>query len=160
MAGRLLSELKQTKPFTTLETEAMLNLHKTADVFTQEIDAVLKPHGISGTQYNVLRILRGAEPTGLKCVEIGERMVTHDSDITRLLDRIEKRGFIVRAREDKDRRVIRTRISAAGLDLLVRLDTPVEEASRRMIGHLGRERLTQLIGLLEAAREFPKELSK
>jgi DNA-binding MarR family transcriptional regulator len=151
--GRLLTELKQTKPFPTLETEAILNLQKTADVLTREVEAFLKPYNISGTQYNVLRILRGAEPAGLKCSEIGERMVTHDPDITRLLDRIEKRGFIVRAREEKDRRVVRTRISASGVELLGRMDSPIEQSARRMLGHMGPERLKQLIELLEAARD-------
>jgi DNA-binding MarR family transcriptional regulator len=151
--GRLLAELKQTKPFATSETEAILNLQKTADVLSRELEGFLKPYAISGTQYNVLRILRGAEPAGLKCSEIGERMVTHDPDITRLLDRIEKRGFIVRAREEKDRRVVRTRISATGLELLARMDSPVEQGARRMLGHMGRERLMQLIELLEAVRD-------
>jgi len=149
----LLDELKQTKPFPTLETEAILNLQKTADVLSREVEALLKPYAISGTQYNVLRILRGAEPGGLKCSEIGERMVTHDPDITRLLDRIEKRGFIVRAREEKDRRVVRTRISRSGLELLARMDLPVEQSGRRLLGHMGPERLNQLIELLEAARD-------
>ncbi len=157
MAGRLQLELKQTKPFSTLETEAILNLQKTSDVLNQHLQAFLKPFGISGTQYNVLRILRGAVPEGLKCSEIGERMVTHDPDITRLLDRIEKRGLIVRAREEKDRRVVRTRITADGLELLKRMDQPVEDGSRDILGHLGRERLIQLIELLEVARDFSKE---
>src|SRR5258707_412107 len=106
VSGRLLKELKQTKPFQTLETEAILNLQKTMDVLGHQMEAFLKAFSISGTQYNVLRILRGAGLEGLKCSEIGERLVTHDPDITRLLDRMEKRGFIVRAREEKDRRVV------------------------------------------------------
>lgn len=157
MAGRLLNELKQSKPFPTLETEAILNLQKTMDLLGQEFETILKPFGISGTQYNVLRILRGAGADGLKCSEIGERMVTHDPDITRLLDRIEKRGLIQRAREEKDRRVVRTRISGEGLDLLARMDRPVEDGSRRILGHLGPARLNQLIELLEAARDFHPE---
>jgi len=157
VSGRLLAELKQTKPFTTLETEAILNLQKTMDVIGRELDGILKPHNISGTQYNVLRILRGAGPDGLKCSEIGERLVTHDPDITRLLDRIEKRGLITRAREKQDRRVVRTRIAAPGLELLERMDKPVEDGSRRVLGHLGNTRLTQLIELLEAARDFQQE---
>jgi DNA-binding MarR family transcriptional regulator len=127
------------------------------DVLGQQLEGILKPHNISGTQYNVLRILRGAGPDGLKCSEIGERMVAHDPDITRLLDRIEKRGLISRAREEKDRRVVRTRITATGLELLERMDKPVEEGSRRVLGHLGQERLLQLIGLLEAARDFQQQ---
>jgi DNA-binding MarR family transcriptional regulator len=145
--------LKQTKPFPTIETEAILNLQKTTDILVREVEAVLKPYGVSGTQYNVLRILRGAEPLGMKCGEIGERMVTHDPDITRLLDRVEKRGLIARVREEKDRRVVRTRITAAGLEILARMDKPVEEGARRMLGHLGPARLIKLIELLEEARE-------
>lgn len=156
MAGRILQELKQTKPFPTLETEAIVNLHRTMDVVDRELETFLKPYGISTTQYNVLRILRGVYPAGLKCSEIGERMVAHDPDITRLLDRIEKRGLIERAREEKDRRVVRTKISGEGLALLARMDQPVEEGSRRILGHLGPERLTQLIELLEAARDIPR----
>jgi MarR family transcriptional regulator, organic hydroperoxide resistance regulator len=154
MAGRLLRELKQSKPFPTLETEAILNLQKTLDVVEHEFEEVLKPSAVSRAQYNVLRILRGAEPVGLKCSEISERMVSRDPDITRLLDRLDKRGLISRIREERDRRVVRTRITAAGLELLATLDVPVESAGRRALGHLGPKRLAQLIELLEAARSI------
>ncbi|HEY8670823.1 MAG TPA: MarR family transcriptional regulator, partial [Terriglobales bacterium] len=101
--------------------------------------------------YNVLRILRG-EPKGLPCGEIGCRMITRDPDITRLLDRLEKRGLISRIRDTEDRRVVLTRISSEGLKALSRLDVPVQDAHRKQLGHLGRERLRQLADLLEVAR--------
>ena len=156
MPGKLQQELKQGKPFDSLETEAILNLQRTMDVLGRQMDALLKPFGVSATQYNVLRILRGAGAAGLKCSEIGERMVSHDPDITRLLDRIEKRGFISRAREEKDRRIVRTKVTAAGLELVQRMEKPLETGVRQLLGHLGTGRLKQLIELLEAAREFPQ----
>src|SRR5215469_2382140 len=97
---------------------------------------VLKAEDLSATQYNVLRILRGA-PEGLTCGEIANRMITRDPDITRLLDRLEKRHLISRRRGAKDRRMVLTRITPEGLALLARLDRPVQEAHRQQLGHLG-----------------------
>ena len=112
---------------------------------------VLKAEDLSATQYNVLRILRGA-PDGLACGEIADRMITRDPDITRLLDRLEKRRLISRCRETKDRRMVKVRIVPEGLKLLSRLDEPVQQIHRKQLGHLGRERLRQLADLLQAAR--------
>jgi DNA-binding MarR family transcriptional regulator len=112
---------------------------------------ILKPEDLSSTQYNVLRILRGA-PQGLPCGEIAKRMITRDPDITRLLDRLEKRGLISRSREARDRRTVMARITGAGLKLLARLDEPVQAAHRKQLGHLGRQRLRLLTGLLREAR--------
>src|SRR5919108_1101542 len=106
MARRLRMEIHQTKPFASLEEEAFLNLQRTADALLHGLEAALKPAGLSPSQYNVLRILRGAEAEGLACREVGERMVTRDPDITRLLDRLEARGLVMRARDREDRRVI------------------------------------------------------
>lgn len=152
MPGALQREIKQSKPFRSLQAEAFLNIQKTADALSQAMDAELKPHGISQTQYNVLRILRGAEPDGLPCREIAARMVAHDPDITRLLDRLETRNFVVRTREEKDRRVILTRITRAGLQLLDELDEPLYALLDRLLGHLGIQKLKNLIELLELAR--------
>ena len=152
MAGKLQEEIKQNKPFATLETEALLALQLTSDRILREGSLILKPWDLSPTQYNVLRILRGAEPDGLTCKGIGERMIQHDPDITRLMDRLEKRGLVRRERDGKDRRVVITRITQSGLDLLSQLDLPVEEFNRDRIGHLGPERLQSLIGLLELVR--------
>jgi DNA-binding MarR family transcriptional regulator len=112
---------------------------------------VLKTEDLSGTQYNVLRILRGA-PDGLACGEIAGRMITRDPDVTRLLDRLEKRGLISRCRETKDRRTVMTRITPAGLRSLANLDEPVRAAHRKQLGHLGPKRLRALAELLRIAR--------
>lgn len=133
------------------EEAAFLDLLRTGDLLSRRVAPVLKPENVSATQYNVLRILRGA-PEGLPCGEIASRMITRDPDITRLLDRLEKRGLISRRRETRDRRMVLTRITRRGLELLARLDGPVQEAHRKQLGHLGRQRLRALAELLEAAR--------
>src|SRR5689334_4851375 len=133
------------------EELAFLELLRTSDQLTRRLVPVLKAEELSGTQYNVLRILRGA-PEGLACGEIGNRMITRDPDITRLLDRLEKRTLISRCRETTDRRTVVTRITREGLKLLDRLDEPVQELHRKQLGHLGRERLKALCELLRCAR--------
>jgi DNA-binding MarR family transcriptional regulator len=153
MARRLRDEIKQQKPFQSLEQEALLNVLRTADALMQGITAVLKPFKLSHSQYNVLRVLRGAGPEGLACREIGERMITRDPDITRLLDRLEARGLVVRTRDEEDRRVVMARITPEGLRLLEVLDQPIAEVDRRPLQHLGEQRLRTLIQLLESARE-------
>jgi len=151
--GRILAEIKQSKPFASLEAEAAVNLLRTADTALRAMAAVLKPHNLSAEQYNVLRILRGAGDLGLPCGEIAARMLTRDPDMTRLLDRMEARGLIGRARDAKDRRVVTTRIRPEGLRLLDRLDGPLHEQNRRLMGRLGKKRLRLLVALLEAVRE-------
>ncbi len=133
------------------EETAFLELARTTDQLSRGLVAVLKGEELSPNQYNVLRILRGA-PEGLPCGEIGSRMITRDPDITRLLDRLEKRGLISRRRETKDRRMVLARITTEGLKILARLDGPIEEIHRRQMGHLGRERLRVLCELLRATR--------
>ncbi len=128
-----------------------LDLLRTTDILGRRLVAVLKTEDLSANQYNALRILRGS-PDGLPCGEIASRMITRDPDITRLLDRLEKRSLISRCRETKDRRMVMARITSDGLKLLGRLDEPVEEAHRKQLGHLGRERLRALTELLHAAR--------
>ena len=152
MSGRLRDEIKQQRPFQSLEEEALLNVLRTADGLTQRIAAVLKPFKLSPSQYNVLRILRGAGEAGLACQEIARRMITHDPDITRLLDRLESRGLISREREARDRRVIRGRITAEGRRLLAELDGAFDELHRRQLQHLGESRLRALIQTLELIR--------
>ncbi len=153
MTGRLKDEIKQSKPFNSLEQEVFLNLQRTADALSRRVAEALKPLGISPTQFNVLRILRGAGEDGLPCGEIGDRMITHDPDITRLLDRLEKRGLIERARGSKDRRVITARISKEGLQLLASFDERERHLEREMLGHLGDRKLRELCRLLEEARQ-------
>ncbi|HTV58199.1 MAG TPA: MarR family transcriptional regulator [Verrucomicrobiae bacterium] len=128
-----------------------MELLRTTDALSRGLIGVLKAHALSSTQYNVLRILRGA-PGGLPCGEIAQRMITRDPDITRLLDRLGKRRLIIRSRETFDRRTVTARITPAGLRLLARLDQPVQAAHRRQLGHLGPKRLKTLIQLLEACR--------
>ena len=112
---------------------------------------LLKKEDLSATQYNVLRILRGSLQ-GLPCGEIASRMITRDPDVTRLLDRLEKRGLILRWRETKDRRVVMVKITPEGIGLLGRMDQPVQELHRQQLGHLGKERLRELGELLQEAR--------
>lgn len=153
MASKLQKELQQTKPFASAEEEAHLNLVRTAELLWQGISDTLKPAELTPTQYNALRILRGAEPEGATCSQISERMVTKDSDITRLLDRLEARQLIMRERNEQDRRIIVTRITQEGLRLLADLEKPIAEYHRRMFGHLGEKRLATLNKLLEDVRD-------
>ena len=133
------------------EEAAFLDLQRTCDLLSRGPAQILKTEDLSATQYNVLRILRGSLD-GLPCGEIANRMITRDPDITRLLDRLEKRGLISRWRETKDRRVVMARITPSGLKLLSRLDDPVEDAHRKQLGHVGKDRLRALAELLAAAR--------
>ncbi len=152
MTNRLQKEIKKAKPFESAEQEAYLNLMRTSQILQEPFEKLMKPLNLSGTQYNVLRILRGAgEP--LPCGQIGDRMVTRDPDITRLLDRLEKRGLITRQRTATDRRVVLAAITSEGLRLLKRLDQPVMDLHVKQLGHLGRVKLQTLIDLLEAGRE-------
>jgi DNA-binding MarR family transcriptional regulator len=133
------------------EEAAYLDLIRTADLLSRPVAQLLKTVDLSPAQYNVLRILRGS-PDGLTCGEIANRMITRDPDITRLLDRLEKRRLIARGRDGKDRRVVFARITPGGLDLLASLDQPVRDTHRRLLGHLGEERLRILAALLAACR--------
>ncbi len=153
MTGKLQCELKQSMPFATREEEVYLNIQRTAEALLWKATELLKPYELTPTQYNVLRILRGAGREGFICREIGERMVTRDPDVTKMLDRLEGRNLISRERDHKDRRVIITRVTDEGLKLLKKLDRPVVENTREMLGHLGAQRLETLNELLEEARE-------
>lgn len=133
------------------EEALFLDLLRTTDMLSRGLVQILKAEDLSATQYNVLRILRGA-PEGLACGEIANRMITRDPDVTRLLDRLEKRGLISRCRQTRDRRSVMARISPEGLKLLGRLDEPVQTAHRTQLGHLGRERLQELTELLRVSR--------
>lgn len=133
------------------EEAAFLDLLRTTDLLSRRLAQVLKTEDLSFTQYNVLRIMRGA-PDGLPSGEISSRMITRDPDTTRLLDRLEKRRLISRCREAADRRMVLASITSEGLKVLDRLDKPIQETHRKQLGHLGRERLCQLADLLETAR--------
>ncbi len=150
-------EIKQKKPFTSLEEEAYVALLRTTDALGFGAIELFKDYGISPTQYNVLRILRGSEPCGRRCGEIAERMVTRDPDITRLLDRMEKSGWITRKRDQGDRRVVVTKITSKGLDLLKQMDRPLAEFHKRQLGHVGEQKLRKLLELLNVARSGCQE---
>jgi DNA-binding MarR family transcriptional regulator len=155
MGQNIQAELKQKKPFSCREEELFLNILRTSDQLMRRVADVLKPADLSATQYNVPRILRGAVPEGLACGEISDRMVTRDPDITRLLDRLEKRGLVARSREKADRRVVTARITDTGLELLRKLDETVVRLHKAQLGHLDAKSQEGLIRLLEQARETP-----
>jgi DNA-binding MarR family transcriptional regulator len=152
MPRGLQAELKQKIPFRNLEQEAYLSLLRTTDALATQVESRLKDFGLTGTQYNALRILRGAGAEGLPCREIGERMIAHDPDITRLMNRLEDRGYVTRTRDAHDRRVIYGKVTTAGLKLLREMDAPVDKFGREMLRHVGQEKLKQLIELLEQVR--------
>ncbi len=154
MVGKLAEEIQQTKPFGSLEEEAILNIERSAAVLDQAVGKALKPYGLSPTQYNVLRILRGAGAAGLACQEIADRMVTRDPDITRLLDRLEGRKLVERTRSRADRRVVVVRLTEAGARLLASMDSSIGSLPKKVLAHLGERRLRLLIGLLERARQL------
>ena len=153
MSGKLAAELKQNKPFRLLEEEALLNLVRTHEHVQQRQAEFFRGFQITPTQYNVLRILRGAGKDGLTCSQVAERMLTADPDITRLLDRMEARRWILRERSVQDRRVVVARITAEGLALLGAIDKPLEAMLKRQAGHVSREHLRQFIEILESIRE-------
>lgn len=152
MANVLRRELKQTKPFGSKQTEAHLSVLRTAEYLSREFAKCLKPFGLTGTQYNVLRILRGAGASGLACGAIAGRMITHVPDVTRLLDRMERKGWLARGRDAGDRRVVVTRITPQGRVLADRLDAPVLAAHARLLAHLQARELKDLIRTLEKIR--------
>ena len=153
MSGKLAAELRQSKPFASVEEEALLNLARTHEFVQQRLAAFFKPFGLTATQYNILRILRGAGERGISCSEAAARMVTADTDVTRLLDRLEARGLIARERSRQDRRVVNSRITGEGLGLLRTIDKPLAAALKSMAAPAGSESLRQLIETLEAIRE-------
>jgi DNA-binding MarR family transcriptional regulator len=148
----LRDEIKQTKPFDSPLEELGLNILRTASALSYRGSEALKPYGITTTQYNVLRILRGAGVSGLPCGAIAERMITQDSDITRLLDRLTRMDLVERGRMEEDRRVVANRLTAAGAELLARLDPVVRQLHQDQLGHLDAAAISALIAGLERAR--------
>lgn len=153
MDGKLQSQLKQTRPFRTPEELLFVNLLRTARQLLDDFDRLLRGRDITQPQYNILRILRGAGASGLPSGEIGERMVGRDPDVTRLLDRMEERGLVVRSRSTADRRVVTTQLTADGLRLVDDLDAPILAMHKRQLGHLSPDEMDDLNRLLERARE-------
>jgi DNA-binding MarR family transcriptional regulator len=152
MTTQLKDEIRQTKPFGSLEQEAHLSIERTAAVLTHAMAEALKEHGVTSTQYNVLRILRGAGPQGLCRGEVRDRLVAQVPDVTRLLDRLEAAGLVARERGTDDRRYVTTRVTPQGLRLLERLDEPVGALHRDLLGHLEPDELNTLIALLARVR--------
>jgi DNA-binding MarR family transcriptional regulator len=157
MTSDLRTEIKQTRPFASLEEECHLNLERTTAVVGHAFAEAMKAHGITPTQYNVLRILRGAGEGGLCRHEIRDRLVAQVPDVTRLLDRMEEAGLVARERDNEDRRLVTTRITKAGLKLLRSLDAPVLAMHKETLGHMSSAQLRQLVDLLALAREAPRK---
>lgn len=152
MPGRLKREIRQKRPFSSIQEQVVLSLLRTADQTAVPMNEVLRHAALSASQYNVLRILRGAGPQGLPCGEISTRMVRRDPDLTRLLDRLDARGLVTRSRDSADRRVVRAMITDDGLELLSNLDRPVEESLRNALAHVPGVRLRALVELLDEVR--------
>jgi DNA-binding MarR family transcriptional regulator len=153
MPIRLQDEIKQTKPFARPGDEALLSILRTATVLEHGSNEVLRPHGITLTQFNVLRILRGAGARGLCGREIAERLISRVPDVSRLLDRMEEMGLLGKARDSEDRRHVTARLTAKGRRVLEKA-TPELTA----YGHARMERLSArtteaLIEGLAAVRE-------
>ena len=152
MTGRLQHEFKQTRPFSSSRSEALVGILRTAAVLDHAINEALKPHGLTATQHNVLRILRGAGTGGLCGREVGERLIARVPDVSRLLDRMAESGLVARERDAVDRRHVTARITDAGLGLLHRVDPVIAEVEARHTGRLAADALTGLIDALDAVR--------
>lgn len=153
MSPGIQQELKQKKPFRTLQQEAYLSVVRTSTVLTDAMEELVKSHGISATQYNVLRILRGSDAEGLCRNALRDRMLTRMPDMTRLLDRMEEAGLVVRVREGEDRRMVMTRITAKGRGLLDDLDAPVMALHKKQMAGLTDAQLRSLSDLLTLVRD-------
>jgi DNA-binding MarR family transcriptional regulator len=150
--ARLRDEVKKRRAFDCPEQEAALNLFRTSDRLQLCFARLFRAHGLTPSQYNILRILRG-EGKPLPCLEVAERTITVVPGITGLIDRLERAGLVTRERSAEDRRVIHVAITDKGLGLLAELDEPVLELHRRTLGHLSRNELAELNRLLEKARQ-------
>lgn len=157
MAGLKL-EIVQERPFSSVEEEALLNVMRTSDFLHRAFHCKTRDWGVTSTQYNVLRILRGAQPRGLTCAAIGSRMITAEPDITRLLSRLKGLKLIRQQRDQHDRRVVWTQISDAGLELLKAMDPLIERTPLELLGHMSKAELAELIRLLELARKRSAEM--
>ena len=155
MANNLQAELKQSKPFPRVTAEALLSVLRTAAVLEHQLTEALKPYGITHTQYNVLRILRGAGANGLCGREVGERMVSRVPDVSRLLDRMEETGLINRERDPDDRRHVTARITRKGLTMLKQVTPELEAVERARAGQIPTGQLQQLIEVLSTVRGNP-----
>ena len=153
MPKGLQAEIKQSIPFRSPATEAMLSILRTAAVIEHRMGEVLKEFGITGPQHNVLRILRGAGSQGLCGREIGERMIARVPDVPRMLDRMAAMKLISRERDPEDRRHVTARITQKGLDLLTQVDPAIDRAERERFSQLEAKEIQGLIDGLAAVRE-------
>ena len=150
MSGAVARALKQKSAFASREQEIFLGLRVAAARIVEPWEKFLKATAeLTPNQYNVLRILRGSHPTRLACGDIADRMISRDPDITRLIDRLSRRGLVARVRSRQDRRVVEVAITEKGREVLRRLDAPVGRMPKAMLGHLGARKLAQLGQLLE-----------
>ena len=150
---QLRQSIKQRKPFASLQQEVFLEVLRTGNALVHDLVELLRPHGLTQPQYNVLRILRGAGPAGLPTGEVGDRMVaSREPDVTRLLVRMEERGLLERERRSDNRRFVTVRITPNGLKVLKALDGPVAEMHVTQLRHMPRRDLALLAELLERAR--------
>lgn len=149
----LRDDIHQQKPFDSLFQEAFLNVARTEAVLRDGIERVLTPHGLSFTQYNVLRMLRGAGRSGLCRNEIRDRLISRMPDTTRLLDRMEAAGLVSRVRSTEDRRLVNTTLTSRGRQVVDKLDDAIAREHERQLGHLNKGQLRTLITLLSAARD-------
>ncbi len=152
MPTTLRDELRQGKPFTSLREEALLSIARTEAVARENLERVLGPYDLSMTQYNVLRILRGAGPAGLCRNEIGERLIARMPDVSRLLDRMEAAGLVHRFRSMEDRRLVNTTLTPKGKALVNKLDSEVAQYQKKQVGHLTNAQLRSLIELMRLVR--------
>jgi DNA-binding MarR family transcriptional regulator len=157
--AQLKLEIVQEPAFFSLEEEAFLNLLRSADCLQRAFHRKTRDWGLTSTQYNVLRILRGAHPNGLTCSAIGGRMITAEPDITRLLARLKALKLVSQERDTGDRRVVWTRITAEGLELLGQMDAVIQRVPVELLGHMSKAELKEFIRLLEAARTPRTETS-
>jgi DNA-binding MarR family transcriptional regulator len=146
-------EILQEPAFTSTEEEALLNLLRSSDYLERAFQQKIRGWGLTATQYNVLRILRGAHPNGLPCAAIGERMIAAEPDITRLLARLKRLKLIRQHRDRHDRRVVLTTITDVGLELLKEMEPAVRNGPKELLGHMRRADLAELIRLLELTRQ-------
>jgi len=152
--SRIAEEIKQRKPFRTRNAEATVALMRTADVVRRRIEAFIEPHGITGQQYNVLRILRGAGEEGIPTLEIAARMIEQAPGITRLLDRLEAKGLVQRERCERDRRQVLCWATPASMRLLAELDDAIARSDDEALGPLTQKEVALLIRLLDKVRAF------
>jgi len=152
-ASRILAEIKQNKPFSTLEQETIVAFMKTADHLRRLQGTVFQPHDLTEQQFNVLRILRGAGPDGLPTLTVADRLIEHTPGITRLIDRLDVKGLVRRERPDEDRRQVFCFITKAGLELLLKLDPEVEKSAKRLLKNLSKTEMQSLLATMEKIRD-------